>query len=59
MDNTGDFRKHDRIQMEIMSACRDIGVEAIQEYKGKGWRADVYVPNNGKPLAFEIQPGKH
>jgi hypothetical protein len=55
MDNSHTFKKHDRIQMEIVSACRDIGIEAIQEYRGQGWRADVFVPNNGKPIAFEIQ----
>ncbi len=55
MDNPNNIRKHSRIQMEIVSACRNIGIEAIQEYAGKGWRADVFVPNNGKPIAFEIQ----
>lgn len=47
--------KHEKIQMEIVSACRNIGIEAIQEYRGQDWRADVYIPNKGKPIAFEIQ----
>ena len=47
--------KHNRIQMEIVSACRDLGIEVKQEHKGLDWRADVFVPNNGKPIAFEIQ----
>ncbi len=47
--------KHEKIQMEIVSACRNMGIEAIQEYRGQDWRADVYIPNNGKPIAFEIQ----
>lgn len=47
--------RHDRIQKEILSACQDLGIEAIQEYSGNGWRADVYVPNNKRPIAFEIQ----
>lgn len=47
--------KHDRIQNEIVSACHDIGVDAIQEYRGQGWRADVFVPSNDKSIAFEIQ----
>ena len=47
--------KHEKIQTKIVSACHNIGVEAIQEYKGKDWRADVYIPKNGKPIAFEIQ----
>ena len=55
MDNPLNIKKHDRIQMEIVSACHDLGFEAIQEYSGQGWRADVYVPNNDKPIAFEIQ----
>lgn len=55
MDNTRRITKHDRIQMEIVSACRDIGIEAIQEYRGQDWRADVFIPNGGKPIAFEIQ----
>jgi len=55
MDYPNNIRKHDRIQMEIVSTLRNIGIEAIQEYAGKGWRADVFVPNNGKPIAFEIQ----
>lgn len=41
--------------MEIVSACRDLNIEAIQEHGRQDWRADVYVPNNGKPIAFEIQ----
>lgn len=55
MDTQNNIRKHDRIQMEIVSACRDIGIEAIQEYAGQGWRADVFIRNNDKPIAFEIQ----
>ncbi len=49
------LRKHDLIQMEIVSACSELGFEVFQEYAGKGWRADVYTPNDGKPMAFEIQ----
>ena len=55
MDNHINIKKHDRIQMEIVSAFNDLGIEATQEYRGHDWRADVYVPNNGKPIAFEIQ----
>lgn len=51
----GDIRKHDRIQMQIVSTCQDLGIEAIQEYRGQGWRADVFVPNSERPIAFEIQ----
>jgi hypothetical protein len=31
------------------------GTKAIQEYSGQGWRADVFIPHNEKPIAFEIQ----
>jgi competence CoiA-like predicted nuclease len=55
MENLSDTKKHARIQKEIVSACQDLGIEAIQEFGGRGWRADVFVPNNGKPIAFEIQ----
>jgi hypothetical protein len=55
MEDFRNIRKHDRIQREIVSACRDLGIEAIQEHSGKGWRADVFVPNSDKPIAFEIQ----
>jgi hypothetical protein len=55
MNTPNNIRKHDRIQMEIVSACRDIGIEAVQENAGQGWRADVFIRNSGKPIAFEIQ----
>src|SRR6266496_19462 len=55
MNESSNIRKHDRIQMEIVSTCQDLGIKAIQEYRGQDWRADVYVPNNDKPFAFEIQ----
>lgn len=49
------LRKHDRIQNEIISICHDLGINAIQEFRGNGWRADIYVPNSDRPIAFEIQ----
>jgi len=55
MDYSNDINKHSRIQLEILLACQNIGVEAIQEYRGRGWRADVFVPNNERAIAFEIQ----
>lgn len=47
--------KHNRIQMQIISACERLGIDARQEYSGKGWRADVFIPNDTRPIAFEIQ----
>jgi len=55
MDNQYNIKKHDRIQLKIVSACQDLKIEAIQEFRGRDWRADVYVPNSDKPIAFEIQ----
>lgn len=55
MDNSRNITKHNRIQMEIVSAFKAIGIEAFQEFKGKDWRADVFVKNDDKPFAFEIQ----
>jgi len=55
MNNSGYIRKHDRIKMEIVSTCQRLGIKAIQEYKGQDWRADVFVPNDEKPIVFEIQ----
>jgi hypothetical protein len=50
-----DIRKHDRIQMQIISACERLGINAKQEYSGKGWRADVFIQSDTRPIAFEIQ----
>ncbi len=47
--------KHERIQAEILTVCDKLGIEAIKERGGTGWRADVYIPNHGKPIAFEVQ----
>lgn len=55
MDNYRNKNKHDKIQAAIVSACKELGIEAIQEYRGQDWRADVYIPNKQKPIAFEIQ----
>lgn len=41
--------------MQIISACKSLGIEAKQEFRGTGWRADVFVQNENKPIAFEIQ----
>lgn len=55
MENVNNYNKHDQIQNEILEACRILNVDARKEYRGKGWRADVYVANGEKPIAFEIQ----
>jgi hypothetical protein len=52
---TPETSKHDSIKAEIFLACNDLGFLATQEYKGKGWRADVYATEGSKKVAFEIQ----
>lgn len=47
--------RHDLIKAEIYYACNDLGFHATQEYRGKGWRADVFAVKNSKKFAFEIQ----
>lgn len=49
------IRKHDRIQMKIVATCRELGFDVKQEHRGNGWRADVFLPNNGTSIAFEVQ----
>lgn len=55
METSGKFSKHNEIQMQIMNVCQNLEIEANREYRGKDWRADVFVSNNSKPIAFEIQ----
>lgn len=55
MSEPSNTKKHNRIQLEIVSACHDLGIKVIQEYRGDGWRADVFVPSDCNPIAFEIQ----
>ncbi len=31
--------------MEIVSACRILRIEVVQEYRGQDWRADVSGPD--------------
>lgn len=46
---------HDRIKRQILLACASLGLQAVEEYRGNGWRADVFVDNNGVKYAFEVQ----
>lgn len=55
MDNSRNLSKHDKIQAAIISACKELGIGAMQEYRGQDWRADIYIPNKEQPIAFEIQ----
>jgi hypothetical protein len=46
---------HDRVKIQILSACDALGLQAKEEYRGKDWRADVFVAANGVNYAFEVQ----
>lgn len=46
---------HDALKYAILKECKALGFDAFVEYRGKGWRADVYVEANGQKFAFEVQ----
>jgi hypothetical protein len=46
---------HDSIRNKVAQICRELGYETREEFKGKDWRADVFVLANGIKYAFEIQ----
>jgi len=46
---------HDKVKKQILIACNSLGFNAKEEYKGKGWRADVFVTGNNIKYAFEVQ----
>ena len=46
---------HDLIKRAIFDVCKSMGLDAKEEYRGNGWRADVYVEVDDMKYAFEIQ----
>jgi competence CoiA-like predicted nuclease len=46
---------HDKVKRQILIACNSLGFQAKEEYKGNGWRADVFVLGNDTKYAFEVQ----
>lgn len=46
---------HDALKYAILKECRALGYDAFEEYRGKDWRADVYVEANDRKYAFEVQ----
>lgn len=46
---------HDQVKRQILLACNSLGTQAEEEYRGKDWRADVFVDNYGVKYAFEVQ----
>ena len=55
MASRTELSKHDEIQAEILAACKELGFDAIQEYRGKDQRADILASKNSGRYAFEIQ----
>ena len=46
---------HQLAKLEIVRACRDLKLQAIPEYEGDGWRADVLVKHPKCDGVFEVQ----
>ena len=42
-------------KLEIIKACRKLGYDAIPEFCGEGWRADVLVRSANWSCCFEVQ----
>lgn len=47
--------KHNEIVDEIFSLCKLLGYKTYKEYKGNGWRADIFVIKGDKKIAIEVQ----
>jgi hypothetical protein len=48
--------EHLTAKFEILKACKDLGLTAIPEYRGDGWRTDVFVQSsNLSKFCFEVQ----
>ena len=50
-----DVSFHDQVKRQILQVCNALGLQAKEEYRGYGWRADVLVIANDKKFAFEVQ----
>jgi hypothetical protein len=55
MSSISETSKHDEIKVAVVAICKDLGLDAIQGYKGNGWRADVLVTNKQSKVTFEVQ----
>jgi hypothetical protein len=53
--NENDISLHDKVKRQILLTCNSLGFQAKEEYKGKDWRADVFVLGNDTKYAFEVQ----
>jgi len=55
MPSGSESPRHLAIKEVIGHTCAQLGVQATMETRGKGWRADVLVPTESMPIAFEVQ----
>lgn len=46
---------HDKLVDEVYSICKLLGYEVYKEYKGNGWIADIFIKNEDKSIAIEVQ----
>lgn len=51
----GECAEHLAAKAEIMRVCHELGWDALSEYIGDKWRADVYAMRGRHRIAFEIQ----
>jgi len=51
----GETPAHQRAKAEIMRACGTANYEAVAEFAGDGWRADVLASRGDVRIAFEVQ----
>jgi len=49
---------HDEVKIQVLQSCKKLGFKAETEYRGKDWRADVFVLANGIKYAIEVQTSK-
>lgn len=55
MCGTKNISFHDLVKRQILEACNLAGLQAVEEYRGIGWRADVFVIADNRKFAFEVQ----
>lgn len=52
---TPESELHLLAKLEIIKVCRKLGYDAIPEFSGEGWRADVFVRSPKWKCCFEVQ----
>ena len=52
---TSNSELHETVKHIILNTSLSLGYKSVEEYRGKGWRADVYIETGNKKYAFEVQ----